>query len=435
MIFSAILLNSIAPIPDGMWRHPRAAAGYDFATPEYWEDLARTLERGGFDAVFLADLLHPHEVYRGSHDPTLQFGAQCPIHDPLMVAPVVARASRHLGIGVTVSTSAEYPYQLARRFATLDHLTGGRMGWNVITSFNEGSFRALGIEQPPREERYARADEFLNLCYELWDSWDEDAVVADRDSGTYTDPAKVKLVDHEGKYFSCRALFPVKPSPQGRPVIWQAGSSPEGRDFAARHAELIFAIQQWTPEMRAFDDDMRGRIAAAGRDQEKARVMYQLQVVTGETEAAAKAKLAELEGLVRVEGALVLMSGIFGYDFSQHDPSDPLTDVAATGVRAGLESILAASERQEGGFTIADAARLYGLSSGSPLVVGSPSQVADTLEEFADEGGADGFNLLPTDMPGSYRDFVDLVIPELRRRGRVRTHYAGTTLRENLFQP
>jgi FMN-dependent oxidoreductase (nitrilotriacetate monooxygenase family) len=417
-----------------MWRHPRAAAGYDFATPEYWEDMARTLERGGFDAVFLADLLHPHEVYGGSHEATLRLGAQCPIHDPLVLAPIVARATRHLGIGITISTSAEHPYQLARRLSTLDHLTGGRMGWNVITSFNEGTFRALGIEQPAREERYARADEFLELCYRLWDSWEPDAVVADRESGVYTDPAKVSLVEHEGKYFDCRALFPVKPSPQGRPVIWQAGSSPEGRDFAARHAELIFAIQQWTPEMRAFDDDLRGRVEAAGRDPRKAKLMYQLQVVTGETEAAARAKLAELEGLVRVEGALVLMSGIFGYDFSRHDPGDPLTDVEATGVRAGLESILAASARKEGGFTIADAARLYGLSSGSPLVVGSPTQVADQLEEFADVGGADGFNLLPTDMPGSYRDFVDLVIPELRRRGRVRDHYAGATLRENLAQ-
>jgi len=199
MVFSAILLNSIAPIPDGMWRHPRAAAGYDFATPEYWEDLARTLERGGFDAVFLADLLHPHEVYGGSHEATLRLGAQCPIHDPLMLAPIIARATRHLGIGITISTSAEYPYQLARRLSTLDHLTGGRMGWNVITSFNEGTFRALGIEQPAREERYARADEFLELCYQLWDSWEPDAVVADQAEGIYTDPAKVSLVDYAGK--------------------------------------------------------------------------------------------------------------------------------------------------------------------------------------------------------------------------------------------
>lgn len=434
MVFSAILLNSIAPIPDGMWRHPRAANGYDFATPEYWEDLARTLERGGFDALFLADLLHPHEVYGGSHEATLRLGAQCPIHDPLMLAPIIARATRHLGIGITISTSAEYPYQLARRLSTLDHLTGGRMGWNVITSFNEGSFRALGIEQPPRDERYARAGEFLEICYRLWDSWEPDAVVADRTAGVYTDPAKVAPVEYHGKYLDCEALFPVKSSPQGRPVIWQAGSSPEGRDFAAHHAELIFAIQQWTPEMRAFDDDMRPRIEAAGRDPRAAKLIYQLQVVTGETEAAAQAKLAELEGLVRVEGALVLMSGIFGYDFSQHDPDDPLTDVAATGVRAGLESILAASARKEGGFTIADAARLYGLSSGSPVVVGSPTQVADQLEEFADVGGADGFNLLATDMPGSYRDFVDLVIPELRRRGRARSQYEGSTLRENLAQ-
>jgi FMN-dependent oxidoreductase (nitrilotriacetate monooxygenase family) len=434
MLFSAIMLNSIAPIPDGMWTHPRAENGYDFATPEYWEDVARTLERGGFDALFLADLLHPHETYAGGHEATLRLGAQCPIHDPLVLVPIIARATRHLGIGLTVSTSGEYPYQLARRLSTLDHLTGGRVGWNVITSFNDGAFRALGIEQPPRSERYRRAGEFLELCYRLWDSWESDAVVADRTNGVYTDPSKVSIVDHEGEYYRCRALFPVKPSPQGRPVIWQAGSSSEGRDFAARHAEMIFAIQQWTPEMRAFDDDMRQRIVRAGRDPAAVKLIYQLQVVTGETDAEAGAKLERLQNLVRVEGALTLMSGIFGYDFAQHDPGDPLTDVEATGVRAGLDSILAAATRVEGGFTIADAAKLYGLSSGSPLVVGGPERVADQLEEFADDGGADGFNLLATDLPGSYRDFVDLVIPELRRRGRVRTRYAGTTMRENLAQ-
>ena len=272
-------------------------------TPEYWEDIARTLERGGFDAVFLADLLHPHEVYGGSHEPTLRFGAQCPIHYPLMLVPIIARATRHLGIGVTISTSAEYPYQLARRLSTLDHLTGGRVGWNVITSFNEGSFRALGIDQPPRDERYARADEFLDLCYQLWDSWQPDAIVADRRAASTRIPRRSRGSSTRAGTFAATPCSRSSASPQRRPVIFQAGSSPEGREFAARHGEIIFAIQQWTPEMRAFDDDLRGRIAAEGRDPQAVKLIYQLQVVTGETEEAAQAKLAELQSLVRVERA------------------------------------------------------------------------------------------------------------------------------------
>jgi FMN-dependent oxidoreductase (nitrilotriacetate monooxygenase family) len=430
---SAILLNSIAPIPDGMWTHPRARNFHDFASAEYWEEIGRILERGLFDAVFLADLLHPHETYRGSIEPTLRYGAQAPVHDPLVVVPIVARATRHLGVGVTVSTSSEHPYQLARRLSTLDHLTNGRLGWNVVTSFSDGAFRALGAEPLPRDERYARADDFMEVCYRLWDSWDRDAVVADPAARVYVDPAKVRIVDYKGPYYRSRAVFPVKPSPQGRPVIFQAGSSPEGREFAAKHAEIIFAIQLTAEQMRAFADDMRGRAAALGRDPDALRIIHQLQVVVAETDEAAWAKHDYLQSLVSVEGSLTIMSGIFGYDFSRLDPSQPLSDVDAPGVRAGLDSLLSKARTERGEWTLAEAARHYGLASGSPLVVGSPQTVADELERLLDEGDANGFNLLATDMPGSWVDFVDLVVPELQRRGRFRTEYRGATLRENFL--
>ena len=434
MHLGAIVLHTVSNQADCQWAHPRDKVGLSFAEPEYWQSLARTLERGCFDAMFLADVQAPYDVYRGSADDTFRYAVQCPMHDPLVLVPVVALATEHLGIGVTASTTFDAPYTLARRLATLDHLTRGRLGWNVVTSFHRNAFKAMGIEPIPHDERYERAEEFLEICYRLWDSWEPDAVVYDRAGKLYADPAKVHRVTYEGRYYRCDSPSFVQPSPQRRPVIWQAGSSGRGRDFAAKHAEAVFALQPTAGRMRAYCDDIRARTASLGRDPDALRILFQLQVVVGETAEQARERYDSIVEQVTLEGALTIISGHFGFDFSTVDLDQPLADVEATGVRSGLEGLLVLAEESGTPLTLREAALLYAIAGAAPLVVGDPEQVADAMIELMDEGGGDGFILMSTYTPGCYEEFVDLVVPVLQARGRFRTGYTGRTLREHMLE-
>lgn len=432
---AAIVLHTVSNQVDCMWAHPRDKQEWSFAEPEYWQHLARVLERGRFDAMFLADVQAPYDTFRGSSDTTFRYAVQSPMHDPLVLVPVVALATERLGIGVTASTTFDAPYQLARRLATLDHLTKGRLGWNVVTSFHPNAFKAMGLrEMIPHDERYDRAEEFLEICYRLWDSWEPDAVVYDRAGRVYADPAKIHRVTYEGRWHRCDSPSFVQPSPQGRPVIWQAGSSGRGRDFAARHAEAVFALQPTAETMRAYTDDVRARAAALGRDPDRLRILFQLQVVVGRTRAEAEARLASIRETITLEGALTIISGHFGYDFSRLDPDQPLADVEATGVRAGLDGLLALAEQAGRAPTLREAALEYAVTGAAPLLVGDPEEVAEQMLELLDEGGGDGFVLMSTYTPGCYEEFVDLVVPVLQERGRFRREYAGRTLREHTLE-
>ena len=416
------------------WAHPRDKVGYSFAEPEYWQDLGRTLERGKFDAIFIADVLAPYKTYKGSSDYSIQYAVQCPIHEPAALAPVIALATKHLGIGVTLSTGFEPPHGMARKLATLDHLTRGRIGWNIVTSFSTSEFDALGqgAAVVPREERYDRAHEYLTICKLLWDSWEDDAIVRDTKHGIFADPGKVKEVHFDGKYFSCHGRSSVFASPQRQPVLWQAGASEKGRDFAAFHAESVFQIAA-TPEAgRAYARDLRARAERQGKDPARVKVFFGLQTIVGHTHGEAVAKLQELEDLMPVEACLIIMSGHIGIDFSKYDldavldPNDP----DAVGIRGLFDSLLVSTDGEP--VTLRKAAKRYGMGLGAPVLVGTPREIVDQMEDFFDRSEADGFMIASTYTPGSFQEFVDLIVPELQRRGRYRKEYTGATLRHHL---
>jgi long-chain alkane monooxygenase len=414
-----------------MWAHPRDKVGYDFARPPYWQELGRILERGKFDALFLADVLAPYDVYKDSYDDTVRYAVQCPVHDPVALVPIIGCATEKLGIGITISTTFDTPYAMARRLSTLDHLTEGRLGWNVVTSYSQNEFKAMGMkEMVPHDERYERAEEFIEVCRQLWDSWEDDAIIADAETGIYADPAKVHRVVYQGKYYNCASPSFVRPSPQRRPVIWQAGQSPRGRDYAAKHAEAVFSIQPTAKAMRSYADDLRARAVAQGRQPQDVKIIFALQVVVDETREAALEKLAKMRAKIPVDAALAIMSGHIGYDFSKLALDEHVGQIEVEGIRGLLEAVLSTYDGAP--VTLREAANFYGISLGAPVAVGDPTDIADLMEELLDEGHGDGFNIMATYVPGCYQEFVDLVVPELQKRGRFRKEYTGSTLRHHL---
>jgi FMN-dependent oxidoreductase (nitrilotriacetate monooxygenase family) len=415
-----------------MWRHPLDKVGWDFNRPEYWEHTARTMERGLFDAMFIADELAPYTTHQDSSDAIVKYAVQCPTNEPSTIVPIVAGATRHLGVGLTLSTAFEHPYSMARRLSSLDHLSGGRLAWNIVSSYSKSEWEAYGADMSAREDRYARLEEYMDLCYQLWDSWEPDAIIADKASGIYADPKKVKEINHEGVYYRCRGRHFVAPSPQGKPVMWQAGSSNRGRDFAAKHAEAIFAVHPTVERMREYTDDVNGRLPRFDRNPGDMKFIFGVQPVVAETRGEAKEKAERIKACVPEEGALAWISGHFGLDFSTFDPDEHVQNIEIPGIQGLFDSII----HSKGGapVTVREAAKMYGERMSMPGLVGTPSDVADQLEAFADEGGADGFMLLSTYTPGCFEEFADMVVPELQRRGRFRERYTGDTLRHHLTE-
>ncbi len=424
--------NGVNSHATGMWRHPQDKVGWSFTDPAYWKHLARTMERGRFDGIFIADELAPYTTYEDSSDATVKWAVQSPTHEPSTIVPIITDATEHLGVGVTLSTAFEHPYSMSRRLSSLDHLSDGRIAWNIVSSYSKSEWEAYGQEMSPRADRYDRLEEYMEVCYQLWDSWEPDAVVADKESGVYADPDKVAVVDHEGTYYRSRGRHFVAPSPQGRPVLWQAGSSPRGRDFAAKHAEAIFAVHPNTDRMREYVDDLDVRLEKFGRDPGSVKYIFGVQTVVGTTPDEAQAKYERIKACIPLEGALAWMSGHFGLDFSTYDPDDTIQDIEVPGIQGLFESILHAKGGEP--VTVAEAAIIYAQGMGMPVLVGTPEQIVDELERYADEGGADGFMLIATYTPGCFEEFVDLVVPELQRRGRLRTEYQGATLRDHLLE-
>jgi FMN-dependent oxidoreductase (nitrilotriacetate monooxygenase family) len=417
----------------GMWRNTRDKIGWNFAEPEYWQHMARTMERGLFDAMFIADELAPYTTFEDSSDATVKWAVQCPTHEPSTIVPIITGATERLGVGVTLSTAFEHPYSMCRRLSSLDHLSKGRVAWNIVSSYSKSEWEAYGAEMTDRSERYARLDEYMELCYKLWDSWEPDAIIADKESGIYADPAKVHEVIHEGKFYKCRGRHFVAPSPQKRPVLWQAGSSGQGRDFAARHAEAIFAVHPNVDRMRQYADDLNDRLENKfNRKKGSVKLIYGLQTVVADTRSEAQDKYDRIKACIPLEGAIAWISGHFGLDFSKFKPDDIVQNIEIPGIQGLFESIIYA----KGGapVTVHEAALIYAQGMGMPVAVGTASDIADQIEHYMDEGGADGFMLAATYTPGCYEEFVDYVVPELQRRGRFRTSYGGVTLRENLLQ-
>jgi FMN-dependent oxidoreductase (nitrilotriacetate monooxygenase family) len=423
----SFLINSPVNHTICSWADPGDNRLQALSDVHVWQDLARTLERGKFDGVFCADTLGVFDRYRDRVDEAVRYGAAWPTHDPVTLLSALAAVTEHLGLAATVSTGPNHPYAVVRTLGTLDRLSGGRVGWNIVTGHLRGEHRAFGLPELPHDERYDRADEYMELCHKLWDSVGEGAILADKATGQFADPAKVALVRHEGKYFRCQTVGPVWPSPQRRPVLFQAGSSGRGQQFAVQHADVVFAVNPTLNGMKKFMADFQAACAAGGRTP---KVSFGLQPILGGTEAEAKARLEELRERIPLEAALTRLSGTLGVDFSAYELDRPLQQIQ-TQASQGLMKAMAGQEGGEA-FTLREAAIRYALSIGIPQVIGGPEQVADQMERIWRETGCHGFNITPTIMSKSVEDFVDQVVPILQKRGVYRTEYEAATFRENL---
>ena len=400
----------------------------DFA---YWQHLARTLERGCFDGVFFADSPATHAVYQGSVVPSVQYGASWPNHDPMPLVAVMAAATRHLGIGVTLSTTGTTPYLATRRLSTLNYLSRGRVGWNIVSGFSNAEHLANGMGvQMAHDERYDLADEFMAICYQLWDSVPPEAILRNATTGQFADPDKIRLVDFKGKYLSCKAVAPVLPSPFGRPLLFQAGSSGRGMRFAMDHAEVIFAIQGHVAGMQKSMAQLRAAATAQDKDPD-VKVLFGLQPIVRSTEAEARQRKQELTQRIPLDAILARLSGVFGVDLSQFDPDRPLAEMETQASRGLMAATLTSADGRA--VTLREAASQWALSVAIPQVVGTPEQVAAELERVWRETGCYGFNLSPTTNPDSVDDFVDQVVPLLQRRGIFRSAYQGESFRDNLM--
>jgi alkanesulfonate monooxygenase len=432
--FNAFEMNCVVHQSPGLWRHPRdRSAEYLHIDP--WVELAKTLERGLFDAVFLADVLGVYDIYAGGPEAALRQAAQVPVGDPLLLIPAMAHATTHLGFGVTVNLSYEPPYTLARRFSTLDHLTRGRIGWNIVTGYLDSAARAMGRDrQSAHDDRYDLAEDYMQVVYKLWEgSWADDAVVRDAVTGIYADPARVRAVQHESTFHKLNAVHLCEPSPQRTPVLFQAGTSPAGRGFAGRHAECVFISGPSQAVLAPRVAALRKAAEAAGRRADDLRIFAMLTPIVGQTDADAARLLGEYRHYAAPEGALVLMSGWTGVDFAGLDPNTVVRHVQNEAGRSAMENITRADPSRQ--WTVADVAEHVGIGGISPVIAGSASTVADALEDWVENTGVDGFNLAFAVRPESMHSVVDLLVPELQRRGRYPQQYKPGTLREKLFAP
>jgi len=429
---NAFEMNCVGHQSPGLWAHPRDRSA-SYTDLEYWTGLARTLERGKFDGIFLADVLGIYDVYGGSPDAALRHAVQVPVNDPVLLIPAMALVTEHLGFGVTSTLSYEPPYPFARRMSTLDHLTKGRAGWNIVTGYLNSAAAGMGLAvQPRHEQRYEIAEEYMQIVYKLWEgSWEDGAVLRDRDHRVFADPARIHRIRHEGRFYRVDAIHLCEPSPQRTPVLYQAGASTSGRGFAAAHAECIFINGPSQQVVAPQVADIRRRAAGFGRDPADLLIFTLATVITGHNEAEARAKHEEYRRYVDYEAALTLFSGWTGVDFAKYKPDDELRYIETEAMRSALESFTSADPKRV--WTVRELAEHVAIGGRGPLFVGSPQQIADTLIAWVEATGIDGFNLAYAVTPESFEDFVALVVPELQRRGVYKRDYRPGTLREKLF--
>ena len=426
ILMNAFNMNCVGHIHHGMWAHPEDRST-DFNSLSYWLDLAKLLERGLFDGLFIADIVGVYDVYQQGIGLTARESIQLPVNDPMLLVPAMASVTQHLGFGVTANLSYEQPYLFARRMSTLDHLTQGRVGWNIVTGYLDSAARAMGqTQQIPHDRRYDMADEYLDVLYQLWEgSWQEDALLADRQNRIYADSTKIHSIQHHGEFFDVEGYHLTSPSPQRTPLLYQAGSSKRGIQFAARHAECTFVNGATPPAMKAQVNTLRHAAVAAGRRADSLKVFMGVGVIVAKTEAEAKEKHQEYLRYASPEAGLAHFSSSTGIDLASFDLDEPIV----AGKVEAIESVTKAFS----GWTKRRLLEQHALGARYPVIVGSPSQVADALQVWIDEADVDGFNLPRIVNPGSYRDFIDLVVPELQSRGVYKTEYAEGALRHKLF--
>ncbi|MGA7486061.1 MAG: LLM class flavin-dependent oxidoreductase [Xanthobacteraceae bacterium] len=418
-----------ATIHTGAWRYPGGFpdANFNFA---HLKRFAQTLERGKFDAFFMADHLAvlnmPLDALKRSHTATS--------FEPFTLLSALAGVTQHLGLVATGSTTFDAPYHVARRFASLDHISGGRAGWNIVTTSNPDAARNFGLtDHMEHDERYARAREFYDVVTGLWDSWADDAFIRDVENGIYFDPDKLHVLDHKGKYLSVRGPLNIARPIQGWPVIVQAGASNAGRQLAAETAEMVFTAQNDLAAGREFYADVKRRAESAGRSRDYLKIMPACLVVLGDSVEEARAKRARLDGLVHYANVIASLSIALGHDASGFDPDGPLPKIPESNAsKSGRQRAIDLARREN--LTVRQLAQRLGGYSGLAMV-GTPKTVADEMEEWLASEGSDGFTIMFPYLPGGLDDFVDRVVPELQQRGLFRRDYAGRTLRENLGLP
>ncbi|MFW0795903.1 LLM class flavin-dependent oxidoreductase [Gordonia sp. CPCC 205515] len=424
--------NGPAHLSAGLWRHERDR-GADYTDIRTWIEYAKKLEAACFDGMFFADNDGYHEKYNGSVADALRDAAQIPTNDPSYLVPAMAAATRHLGFGVTTSTAYTPPYTVARKFTTLDHVTDGRIGWNVVTSYSDSAARNLGNgTQLAHDERYERAEEFIDVALKLWEgSWDDDAVVRDKETGTYVDPERVHEIAHEGKHFTVPGIFACEPSTQRTPVIFQAGGSPAGVALAAKTAEAVFMNSMSKPGLKKQVDALRAKALEFGRNPDHIAVLQMITVISAPTDEEAQRKYEQYRELVSYDGAMARYSGWTGLDMAQFDPDQPFEDVQTNAAQTMVDVYTKLDSGKK--WTPRDIALENGIGGTSPVIVGGPETVAAELISWMEETGVDGFNVAHAIKFADVEDFITYVVPELQRRGAMRTSYEGNTLRENLF--
>ena len=434
ILINAFHMNTVGHQSPGMWTHPRDQSRH-YKDLAYWADLARTLERGLIDAVFLADVLGVYDVYAGSRDAALRNAVQLPVNDPSLLIPAMAMVTEHIGFGVTCTLTFEPPYPFARRMSTLDHLTKGRVGWNIVTGYLDSAAKGMGDRgQLGHDRRYDVAEDYMQVMYKLWEgSWEDDAACADKVSRVFADPAKVHRVSHDGPFYKLDAIHLCEPSPQRTPVLYQAGASGRGRQFAAGHAECVFINGPTKESVRPYVQDLRRLALAAGREAGDLKILTLATPIIGRTNAEAREKHEEYKRYVSHEGALALMSGWTGVDLSKYGLDDVVRYEKTDANRSALETFTTTEPNRQ--WTVRQIAEKVAIGGRSPLMVGSASEVADQMVAWVDETGIDGFNLAYVVMPESFTDLVDLLVPELQARGRFKTAYRQGTLREKLYGP
>ncbi|HEY0123536.1 MAG TPA: LLM class flavin-dependent oxidoreductase [Rhizobium sp.] len=428
ILLNAFNMNSVGHINHGLWTHPRDRSD-QYKTLDYWTSLAGTLERGLFDGIFIADIVGVYDVYQNSVDLTLRESIQLPVNDPLLLVSGMAAVTRHLGFGITVNLNSEAPYLFARRMSTLDHLTGGRIGWNIVTGYLDSAARALGQDgQADHDTRYDRADDYLEVLYKLWEgSWDDDAVRADRQARIFADPAKVRPIHHRGPFYQVEGYHLSEPSIQRTPVLYQAGTSGRGRRFAARHAECVFITATDKNAARATSRILRQAVVDAGRRPEDVKILVGITVIPDRSRQAAREKYEDYLRHASPEAGLAHFAASTGIDFSRYELDDPIS----YGTSNAIQSATQLAEQR--GWTKRQLLKELAVGGRYPVIVGDAGDIADELESWITDGAIDGFNLTRTVTPESYEDFIDIVVPALQDRGIYKTAYAEGSLRNRIF--
>ena len=413
-----------------LWRNP--AHGVDFLDLDFYLHIARTLERGKFDFVFFADRLGIADRYGLNLEVGIRYGDQDATRlDPVPILGAMAAVTRHLGLGATRSTTYDQPYHIAREFATLDHLSGGRAAWNVVTSMNDSEALNFGLDAHlDHDQRYDRADEFVDLTCKLWRSWDSDALVLDKARGIYADPSRVHYVNHTGRWFRSRGPLNIPPMPQARPVIIQAGSSGRGQAFAARWADVIFAIQPTQAQMKRFYDTVKAQLPAFGRRAEDCHILTAIMPFVAATRAEAERKRDAHNALIHPLVGLSTLASHSNIDFSQHQLDVPLANVHASGTQGLFAAVMRLTQEQ--GLTLREIGTLYGRGVLVPQIAGTAAEIANYMQAIIEAEASDGFVISPAFLPDSFDEFVDHVVPELQRRALFRQDYTGRRLRDHL---